>query len=98
MVKGSAPIPSQWQGLNPVPHFFKTHQRRDQDEIFDRATYGHPQLMGIDQAGEVAPACLPRRCQSQEVAVLREYDTTEFRRPLQEEYVASVRLAILICR
>ena len=33
---------SQWQELNPVPHFFKSHQRRDQDKILDRAAYGYP--------------------------------------------------------
>ncbi len=54
--------------------------------------------MGIDQTGEVAPAYLPRRCQNQGVTVLREYDTPEFRRPLQKEYVLPVSLAVLICR
>ena len=42
LVKGSAPVASQWQELNPVPHFFETHQRRNQDEILDRAAYCHP--------------------------------------------------------
>jgi hypothetical protein len=33
---------SQWQELNPVPHFFETHQRSNQDEIVDRVAYGYP--------------------------------------------------------
>jgi hypothetical protein len=54
--------------------------------------------MDIDQAGELASARLVRRYQNQEVTVLGEYDTPECRRPLQEEYVVPVRLAVLICR
>jgi len=64
----------------------------------DSAAYGNPKLMGVDQAGKLAPARLPRRCQNQEVTVLREYDTPEFRRPLQEECVVPVSFAVLICR
>ena len=76
--------PSQWEENDRVVQFLRARSFADELEIGNNLSDGHPKLMGINDAGEMAAGLLPAVGHLQEVVVLGKDNAAQFSRPLQQ--------------
>lgn len=80
-------VSAQREEFHPVSEILRLGRACNQLQVSDALADGNPQLVGIDQTGEVSAASLPSRRLAEQIDVLGHQDASQRARAVQESRI-----------